>query len=59
MPEFPNLRSYTVKAGDSLEDILDDFHIGLEDLLDFNDLEDIMLLPGTVVKVPVRRERED
>ena len=39
--------------------ILDEFGINLEDLLNFNDLEDIMLLPGSVVKVPIRRRRED
>ena len=59
MPEFPNLFVYTVKESDSMETILDEFGISLEDLLNFNDLEDIMLLPGSVVKVPIRRRRED
>ena len=59
MPEFPNLFVYTVKESDSMETILDEFGINLEDLLNFNDLEDIMLLPGSVVKVPIRRRRED
>lgn len=59
MPEFPNLFVYTVKESDSMETILEEFGISLEDLLNFNDLEDIMLLPGSVVKVPIRRRRED
>ena len=59
MPEFPNLFLYTVKENDSMEDILDEFEINLEDLLNFNDLENIMLLPGSIVKVPVRRRNVD
>ncbi len=59
MPQFPNLFMYTVKEEDSMEDILDEFEISLEDLLNFNDLDEIMLLPGSVVKVPVRRRNED
>ncbi len=59
MPQFPNLYMYTVKEEDSMEDILDEFEISLEDLLNFNDLEDIMLLPGTIVKVPLRRRNGD
>jgi len=59
MPQFPNLYMYTVKEEDSMEDILDEFEISLEDLLNFNDLEDILLLPGTIVKVPVRRRNDD
>ncbi len=59
MPQFPNLFMYTVENDDSLEDILDEFEISLEDLLNFNDLEDMMLLPGSVIRVPARRRRDD
>lgn len=59
MPPFPSVFMYTVKEEDSLEDILDEFEINLEDLLNFNDLENIMLLPGSIVKVPLRRKNED
>ena len=59
MPQFPNLYMYTVKEEDSMEDILEEFEISLEDLLNFNDLEDIMLLPGSIVKVPLRRRNND
>ena len=56
MPQFPNLYMYKVTEDDSMEDILDEFEISLEDLLNFNDLGDIMLLPGTIIKVPLRRK---
>ncbi len=59
MPQFPNLYMYKVTEDDSMEDILDEFEISLEDLLKFNDLEDIMLLPGTIIKVPLRRQNND
>ncbi len=59
MPQFPNIFTYTIENDDSLEDILDEFEISLEDLLNFNELDDIMLLPGTTVKVPVRRDRDE
>lgn len=56
LPNYPNLFSYVVEEGESLEDILDNFDINLEDLLNFNDLDEMMLLPGSVVKVPIRKE---
>ncbi len=59
MPQFPNIFTYTIENDDSLEDILDEFEISLEDLLNFNELDDIMLLPGSIVKVPVRRDRDE
>ena len=59
MPSFQNIFTYTIEEDDSLEDILDEFEISLEDLLNFNELDDIMLLPGSKVKVPVRRDRDD
>ena len=42
---------YLTVEGDSLEKILDEFDISLEDLLKFNDLEDIYLQPGTHLKI--------
>ena len=59
MPSFQNIFTYTIENDDSLEDILDEFEITLEELLNFNELDDIMLLPGSKVKVPVRRDRDD
>ena len=59
MPSFQNVFTYTIENDDSLEDVLDEFEISLEDLLNFNELDDIMLLPGSKVKVPVRRDRDD
>ena len=59
MPSFQNIFTYTIENDDSLEDILDEFEISLEELLNFNELDDIMLLPGSKVKVPVRRDRDD
>ncbi|WP_205839164.1 LysM peptidoglycan-binding domain-containing protein [Velocimicrobium porci] len=58
LPNYPNLFSYVVEEEDSLEDILDNFDVNLEDLLNFNDLDEIMLLPGSVVKVPIRKENQ-
>lgn len=56
LPSFPNLFSYIVEEGESLGDILDNFDVNLEDLLNFNDLDELELCPGSVVKVPIRRE---
>lgn len=59
MPQFPNVVFYTVKEGDSLGSIIEEFGINnLEDLLNFNDLQDMLLLPESVVKVPVHRQNE-
>jgi len=44
--------SYTVEEGESLGSILYKLGIGLEELLNLNNTEEIMLLPGSTLNVP-------
>lgn len=50
--EVGNVISYTVEEQDSLQSILDKFGIGLDDLLEYNGLNEVMLMPGTTIQVP-------
>jgi LysM repeat protein len=43
--------AYVVKDMDTIQDILDQFDMELEELLYYNNLEDIMLKPGTTINV--------
>ncbi len=44
--------TYIVKENDSMESILNNFDIEMEDFLRYNNLGDIMLQPGTVLSIP-------
>ena len=50
---YTNFTTYLVKEEDTLGDILDNYEINLADLLEFNDLKDIYLVPGSTLKVPI------
>lgn len=50
------IMSYVVKDGESLEDILAEFGIDLDDLLKFNTSNRIMLKPGTTIKIPEKTD---
>ena len=47
---------YVVEDGDTLQSILTKFGIELEDLLEFNNLEDISLTPGMSIQIPTFEE---
>jgi LysM repeat protein len=51
--KYTNYTTYLVKDEDTLGDILDSNEINLADLLEFNDLMDIYLVPGSTLKVPI------
>jgi LysM repeat protein len=55
---YTNFTTYLVREEDTLGDILNNSGINLADLLEFNDLEDIYLVPGSTLKVPVAPGRE-
>lgn len=55
---------YVIKDVQSIQDVLDKFGITLEDLLKENNLGNIMLQPGTAMKIPgdeeeIRQALED
>ena len=52
------LMSYIIKADETLLDILNRFGIELEDLLKYNNLNGMMLLAGSRLQIPVKREGE-
>ena len=50
--------TYTVREGDTLGKVLDQYGIEIGDLMQQNNVKDIYLLPGTTLTVPVM-EYED
>ncbi|MDF2486490.1 MAG: hypothetical protein K0R46_2658 [Herbinix sp.] len=55
---YSNFTSYLVEEGDTLGSILDQYGINLADLMQGNNLEEIFLLPGTTLNVPIVGEEE-
>lgn len=51
-----NVVAYIVEADESLMDVLNKFDIDLEDLLELNQLENIKLIPGMELQIPVEDE---
>lgn len=51
-----HLITYIMKDGDTLESILLQFDLALEDLLKFNSLKDICLKEGCILKIPEKEE---
>lgn len=45
---------YTVKGNDTIQKILNRFHIELEELLNYNDLESLKLSQGMLLHIPTR-----
>lgn len=56
--KYTNFTTYLVKDGDTLGSILGSNEIKLSDLLQFNDLKDIYLEPGSTLKVPILPGKE-
>jgi LysM repeat protein len=51
-----NISAYVTKDGDSLQSVMDKFGLGLNEILEFNNVDQIMLTPGTTVQVPTYEE---
>ena len=49
-----NIIAYVVRDTDTLQDILDQFNMDFEQLLTYNDMNDIMLKPGSTINVIMR-----
>lgn len=56
--QYQNSISYRVVEGDTLGTILERNRINLADLLEFNDVSEIYLMPGTDLQIPVAEENE-
>lgn len=50
--------NYTVRPNETIQDVLDRFRIDWEELLRYNRLSLMYLLPGMILKIPSRRERD-
>lgn len=50
---YTQYTTYKIKEEDTLGNILDKNHINLADLMEFNKINEIYLLPGTTLLVPV------
>jgi LysM repeat protein len=50
---YTNFTTYLIEEEDTLGSILDKNGINLADLMEFNALHDIYLLPGTTLQVPI------
>ncbi len=58
MNEYTGTITYTVKEGDTLGSILNQFQIAIGDLMQLNDVNKVYLLPGTTMVVPVNEPEE-
>jgi LysM repeat protein len=55
---YENYTTYLVEDEDTLGSVLDKNSINLADLMEFNDLYQVYLLPGTTLQVPIIGEGE-
>jgi LysM repeat protein len=51
--QYSNFTTYLVKDGDTLGSILENNGMNPVDLLELNDVNDIYLVPGSTMKVPI------
>ena len=51
--DYTSTTTYTVQEGDTLGSVLDQYGIEIGDLMQLNDVNDIFLLPGKTMEVPV------
>ena len=56
---YKHFTTYLIREEDTLGKILDENSINLADLMEFNRLDDIYLLPGSTLSVPIMDEGED
>ena len=50
--KFTEYTPYLVEEGDTMGSILEKNNINLADMMDFNNLSDLYLMPGTNINVP-------
>ncbi len=48
--------TYMIAEGESLGELLEKNGVNLADLMEYNDLQDIYLMPGTTINIPVTGE---
>lgn len=53
---WSNVTSYVTEDGDSLQSIMDKFGLGLDEIMQFNNLDEIMINPGTTMQIPTYEE---
>jgi LysM repeat protein len=53
-----NYTTYTVEEGDTLASILDRYGINMADLMQKNNLDELYLVPGSTLNVPLIQDRE-
>lgn len=51
--EYTDSTTYLVQEEDSLGSILEEFNINLADLVELNELNEIYLLPGQTLQIPI------
>ena len=56
---YTNYTTYLVEEEDTLASVLNKHSINLADLLEFNELNDVYLMPGMTIQVPIIDEGED
>jgi LysM repeat protein len=56
--DYTHFTTYLVREEDTLGSILEENSMNLADLMEFNSLYDIWLLPGTTLSVPIRNGGE-
>jgi LysM repeat protein len=56
---YTNDTTYLVEEDDTLGSVLDKHSINLADLMEYNDLYEMYLLPGTTLQVPIIGEGEN
>jgi len=57
--QYLHYTTYLVEDGDTLGNVLDKSKITLGDLLEFTNLNEIYLLPGSTLQVPISEEGEN
>lgn len=56
-PELPTEKTYTVMAGDTLMDVLNEFGTDYETMAKYNeDLANLPLQPGLVIRMPINND---
>ncbi|MHB8130035.1 MAG: LysM peptidoglycan-binding domain-containing protein [Mobilitalea sp.] len=56
---YTNYTTYLVEEEDTLGSVLNKHSINLADLLEFNELNDVYLMPGMTIQVPIIDEGEN
>jgi LysM repeat protein len=57
--QYTQVTTYTVREGDTLGSILENNAVSLADLMQRNPLNEIFLLPGSVIQIPVAAQIQE